>query len=92
LKNIMKYTVLKGTLFFPLGGFFNEVTQIKKKFKKTLSQPFLFSQRKTKTKKQKQRLKASPSVGVARLKHRQDEAPPSSDVDVGVARRRRRLG
>jgi len=27
----MKYTIVKGTLFFPLGGFFNEVTQIKRK-------------------------------------------------------------
>ena len=33
--------VVKGTLFFPLEGFFNEVTQVKKKFKKTLSQFFL---------------------------------------------------
>jgi len=66
----MKYTVVKEMLFFPRGGF-NEVTQVKKKFKKTLSQLFLFSQHKAMTKKQKQRLKTSPGVGVARMRHRQ---------------------
>ena len=60
----------KWDALFPSRGFFNEVTQVKKKFKKTLSQLFLFSQCKAKTKKQKQRLKASSGVGVARMRRR----------------------
>jgi len=44
----MKHTVVKGTLFFPLGGFFNEVTQVKKKFKKTLSKFFPLTKYKSK--------------------------------------------
>jgi len=42
LKNIMKCTILKGTLFFPLGGFLMR-SPSKKEVQENLSQPFVFS-------------------------------------------------
>jgi len=87
--------LLKGTLFFPFRGFFNEVTQIKEKknkFEKNLALVFslyLFPVRSGDRRRQERRRrqeKASPRESVARRRGRQEKASPGE----GVTRRRRR--
>jgi len=73
----------KGDTLFPSRGFFNEVTQVKKKVQVKLC--FSFSLPHDVIAKIHQD-KASPRQGVAKKRCRQDEASPR----VGVARRRLR--